>query len=68
MHASYLLTALFACSTLASDAAANAFKKGEKVVERRNAEKLQPVAPVHDRLQKRASPFLNNATQSKLSC
>ncbi len=58
----YLASALFACSTVASNAV-DAFKRVDRVLESRNAAKQHAQAPTTNRLQKRASPFLNNATQ-----
>jgi len=55
-------SAFFACSAVASNAV-DAFKRVDRVLESRNAAKHHGHAPTHDRLQKRASPFLNNATQ-----
>lgn len=63
MRATYLLSALFACSVAAGSSGIHAFKKADKVLERRNAERQKPAAPKQDTLQKRASAFLNDATQ-----
>jgi len=63
MRATYLLSALLACSVAAKDAK-DAFKRVDNVLGSRNVGKQQAAAPRHEQLQKRASPFLNDATQS----
>ena len=58
----FLASALFACSAVASNAA-DAFKRVDKVLETRNTAKQYVQGAKPDRLQKRTSLFLNNATQ-----
>ena len=65
MRASYILPALLACSAVVATDAINAFKRVDKVLEPRAAGRQKPAAPQHDRLEKRASPFLTSASQSE---
>ena len=65
MHAATCLLALLCASSAVASTAIDAFKRVDRVLEPRAA--AQHNAPVHSqerRLQKRASPFLNNVTQS----
>ena len=62
MRASFLLSALFVCAAVASDAI-DAFKRVDRVLESRSVEKQKGAAPQHQRLEKRSSPYLTNATQ-----
>ena len=66
MRATYFLSAVFVASAAATSAI-DAFKRVDKVLESRTAERRRPSAPEHGKLQKRASPFLNNVTQSVCS-
>lgn len=65
MFATTCLLALLCASSAVASAAIDAFKRVDKVLESRVV--AQHNAPVHsqERLQKRASPFLNNVTQSE---
>lgn len=62
MRTAYFLPVLFDCSVAATNAV-DAFKRVDRVLESRVKAQKAPV-PHHERLQKRASPFLNNVTQS----
>lgn len=65
MRAAACLLALLCASSAVASAAIDAFKRVDRVLEPRAA--AQHNAPVHsqERLQKRASPFLNSVTQSE---
>ena len=65
MRAAIFLSAFLCASLAAASAATDAFKRIDRILEPRTA--AQHPAPVHNqgRLQKRASPFLNNVTQSE---
>ena len=65
MRAATCLSVLLCASSAVASAAIDAFKRVDRVLEPRAA--VQHIAPVHsqERLQKRASPFLNNVTQSE---
>lgn len=57
---------LFLCASLAAASAAiDAFKRIDKVLEPRAAAQRKAPAHNHERLEKRASPYLNNVTQSE---
>ena len=64
MRAAIFLSAFLCTSLAAASAAIDAFKRVDRVLESRTA--TQHHAPVHNQaqLQKRASPYLNSATQS----
>ena len=64
MRAAIFLSAFLCASSAAASAAIDAFKRIDRVLEPRTA--AQHHAPIRNqgRLQKRASPFLNNVTQS----
>ena len=64
MRAAIFLSVSLCTSLAAASAAIDAFKRVDRVLEPRTA--AQHHAPVHNqgRLQKRASPYLNNVTQS----
>ena len=65
MRAAIYLSAFLWASLAAASAAIDAFKRVDRVLEPRAA--TQHIAPAHshERLQKRASPWLNNVTQSE---
>ena len=65
MRAATYLSAFLCASSAAASAAIDAFKRVDRVLEPRAAS--QHIAPAHnhERLQKRASPWLNNVTQSE---
>ena len=65
MRAATYLSAFLCVSSAAASAAVNAFKRVDRVLQSRAA--AQHVAPTrsHERLHKRASPYLNNVTQSQ---
>ena len=64
MRAAIFLSASLCASLAAASAAVDAFKRIDRVLEPRTA--AQHHAPVHNqgRLHKRASPYLNDVTQS----
>ena len=63
MRAAVYLSAFLCASSAAASAAIDAFKRVDRVLEKRAA--AQHIAPAlkHERLQKRASRYLNNVTQ-----
>lgn len=65
MLAEFYLSVFLCASLTAASAAIDAFKRVDRVLEPRTA--AQHIAPAHphERLQKRASPYLNNVTQSE---
>ena len=63
MRVSCLLSAVLAGSVVAKDAI-DAFTRVDKVLEARNSERQKSAVPRHERLEKRASPFLNDASKS----
>ena len=65
MHAAIFLSAFLCASLSAASAAIDAFKRVDRVLGPRTA--AHHHAPVHnqEQLQKRASPYLNSATQSE---
>ena len=64
MRAAIFLSAFLCALSAAASSAIDAFKRVDRVIEPRKA--AQHIAPAHshERLQKRASPYLNNVTQS----
>ena len=65
MHiAVYVSTFLYASSAAASSGI-DAFKRVDRVLESRAAAHHNAPAPSHERLQKRASRYLNNVTESE---
>lgn len=64
MRAAIFLPAFLCALSAAASSAIDAFKRVDRVLEPRKAAKH--IAPAHsyERLQKRASPYLNNVTQS----
>ena len=65
MRAAIFLSAFLCASSAAASAAIDAFKRVDRVLESRAAARNIAPAHSHERLQKRASPYLNNATQSE---
>ena len=65
MRAATHLSTFLCVSSATASAAIDAFKRVDRVLEYRVAP--QPAAPVrgHETLHKRASPYLNNVTQSQ---
>ena len=67
MRAEICFSVFLCVSSAAASAAIDAFKRVDRILEHRAAP--QHAAPVrsHERLHKRASPYLNNVTQSQPS-
>lgn len=65
MRAAILLSALLCASSAAASAAIDAFKRVDRILEPRAAAQHHAPAHNHERLQKRASPYLNSATESE---
>lgn len=64
MRAAICLSAFLCASSAAASGAIDAFKRVDRVLEPRIAAQHNPPTHSHERLQKRASPFLNNVTES----
>ena len=64
MRAAFFLSVYLRASLAAASSAIDAFKRVDRILEPRAA--AQHIAPAHnhERLEKRASPYLNNVTQS----
>lgn len=66
MRAAFYLSAFLCASSAAASGAIDAFKRVDRVLEPRvAAQHNAPAHHSHERLQKRASPYLNNVTQSE---
>lgn len=65
MRAAFYLSAFLCASLAAASGAIDAFKRVDRVLEPRVAAQHNAPAHSHERLQKRASPYLNNVTQSE---
>lgn len=65
MRAAICLSALLCISLAAASGAIDAFKRVDRVLKPRAAAQHKAPAHSHERLQKRASPYLNNVTQSE---
>lgn len=65
MRAATCLSVLLYASSAAASAATDAFKRVDRILEPRVAAQHNTPAHLHERLQKRASPYLNNVTQSE---
>ena len=65
MRVANYLSAFLCASSAAASSGIDAFKRVDRVLESRAAAHHNAPAPSHERLQKRASPYLNNVTESE---
>lgn len=65
MRVAPYLSAFICASSAAASGAIDAFKRVDRVLEPRTAGQRNAPAHSHERLQKRASPYLNSVTQSE---
>lgn len=65
MRAGFYLSVFLCASSAAASGAIDAFKRVDRILEPRAAAQHNAPSDSHERLQKRASPYLNNVTQSE---
>ena len=65
MRVAVYLSAILCASSAAASSGIDAFKRVDRVLESRAAAHHNAPAPSHEQLQKRASRYLNNVTESE---
>ena len=65
MRVAVYLSAVLCASSAAASSGIDAFKRVDRVLESRAAAHHNAPSPSHERLQKRASRYLNNVTESE---